>query len=58
MKYKLIVKIPFTDKNTGESYKAGEEITVEKSRGDELLADRRGLVDLVEKLTEKRKKQE
>ena len=50
MKYKLIVDISFVDKYTGQLYKVGDTIVVDKKRYDELIADKRGLVHFVEKV--------
>lgn len=50
MKYKLIVDISFVDKYTGQLYKTGDTITVDKKRHDELVADKRGLVHFIEKV--------
>ena len=50
MKYKLIVDISFVDKYTGQLYKAGDTIVVNKKRHDELIADKRRLVHFVERV--------
>lgn len=55
MSYILNVKSTFQDKYTGAVYKKGGQITVEDARGEELLADSRGLVDLKEKTTTKKR---
>lgn len=44
---KLKVKVKFCDKYTNENYNVNQVITVEKARGEELLADPRHLVELV-----------
>ena len=41
---KLYVEIEFQDKYTGEMYPEGSTIEVSDSRGEEILADERGLV--------------
>ena len=50
--YKLKIEQKFQDKYNGNIYEAGEVIEFEKARGEELLADKRGLVSLVEKVEE------
>lgn len=50
MKYKLIVDISFVDKYTGQLYKVGDTVVVDKKRHDELVADKRELVRLVERV--------
>lgn len=50
MKYKLTVDISFVDKYTGQLYKVGDIITVDKKRYDELIADKRELVHFVERI--------
>lgn len=52
---KLRINIDFTDKYTGAAYKIGDEVTFEKARGEELLADKRELVTLIEEATPKKK---
>lgn len=49
----LKIEQNFTDKYTNENYKIGDVITVEKARGEELLADTRNLVSLVKKVKPK-----
>lgn len=46
-KVTLLVEVNFTDKYTGEKYKAGKEYPFEPKRAKELLADKRGLVSEV-----------
>lgn len=47
MKYELKIEQRFQDKYNGTIYEAGKVITFDKARGEELLADERGLVSLV-----------
>lgn len=49
---KVKVNRPFFDKYTKQRYIADQILEVEDSRGEELLADGRGLVDLVEEKKE------
>lgn len=56
MKYKLNIVSAFTDKYTDENYNVGDVVTFDKARGEELLADPRGLVTLVEKIEQSPKK--
>lgn len=44
----LKILIAFTDKHTGESYQKDTTKTFSKERAEELLADKRGLVEKVE----------
>lgn len=53
---KLNVEVEFVDKVTGELHKVGEIITVDKARGEELLADNRNLVSLNEDAVEEKPK--
>ncbi len=50
------VKKVFRDKNTGELYEVGQILSLEEARAEELLADKRKLVEKVVKKTTKRKK--
>lgn len=50
MKYKVKAKVSFIDKYTDKVYAVGEEIECSKERGEELLADKRGLVELIAKI--------
>lgn len=50
------VKKVFRDKNTGELYELGQVLSLEEARAEELLADKRKLVEKVAKKTTKRKK--
>ena len=43
----LKIKKEFRDKITGEKYKTGKIVEFEEDRAEELLADRRGLVEKV-----------
>lgn len=52
----LKIKIAFTDKyDLKKHYSVDDVITVDEARGNELLADDRHLVELVEKPTEEEK---
>ena len=44
-KVKLKVLIAFTDKYTNDKYKVNDVITVDKTRAEELLKDKRKLVE-------------
>lgn len=46
--YKVRAKFSFVDKYTDKVYAKDEIIECEDARGKELLADKRGLVELVE----------
>ena len=46
--YKVKATVSFIDKYTGKVYAKDEIIKCEDARGKELLADKRGLVELVE----------
>ena len=46
--YKVKAKFSFVDKYTDKVYAKDEIIECEDARGKELLADKRGLVELVE----------
>lgn len=52
MKYTVKAKKSFIDKYTGKVYAVDEEIECSKERGEELLADKRELVELVKKIEE------
>ena len=52
MRYVLKIEQGFIDKYTDEEYKVGDEITVDETRGKELLEDPRHLVSLVKKIDE------
>ena len=56
MRYKLRIKVSFIDKYTVEVYPAGEVVDFDEKRGEELLADPRDLVELVEKTGETKKR--
>lgn len=45
---KLKVEVEFVDRITKELHKIGDIIEVDKARGEELLADSRKLVSLIE----------
>lgn len=47
--YKVKANLSFVDKYTGKVYAKDEVIECEDARGEELLADARGLVEFVEK---------
>ena len=56
IKVKLKIKIPFTDKYNGTSYKTDEVVEFAENRAKELLSDKRCLVEKVEE--KKRSKSE
>lgn len=51
--YKLKIEHTFIDKNTGAEYSKNDVISFDDARGEELLADSRELVSLVEKSASK-----
>lgn len=53
MKYRVKVIQSFIDKYTGQVYAINQEIDVDEKRGEELLNDPRGLVELVAKIEDK-----
>lgn len=53
MKYRVKVIQSFIDKYTGQVYAINQEIDVDEKRGEELLNDSRGLVELVAKIEDK-----
>lgn len=55
MKYKLSVLKKFHDKYTHELRVVGDVMIVNEARANELLRDKRGLVELVEKIGEEQK---
>lgn len=55
MKYKVRAKQSFIDKyNPDKVYAINEEIECDEKRGEELLNDKRGLVELVEKIEDEK----
>lgn len=58
MKYKVKAKISFVDKYTDKVYAVNEVIECDEKRGEELLNDKRGLVELVEKIEDEQPAEE
>lgn len=53
MKYRVKVIQSFINKYTGQVYAINQEIDVDEKRGEELLNDPRGLVELAAKIEDK-----